>query len=44
MDNLHMCSVLNQKAISLFIFIDMTTGPTIKELNTSMILKATLSQ
>ena len=44
MDNLHMCSVLNQKATSLFIFIDMTTGPTIKELNTSMILKAKLPQ
>ena len=40
MDDLHMCSV----STSLFIFIDMTTGPTIKELNTSMILEAKLPQ
>ena len=33
MDDL-MCSVLNQKPASLFIFIHMITGPTIKELNT----------
>ena len=44
MDDLHMCIVLNQKATILFIFIDVTTGSSIKELNTSMILKATLPQ